>query len=61
MAEYVCSRCGEPAYFDGRCKDGPVLTCNCTKQGRWINDGRGGYWVPQGNAKPVRKDGNGDR
>jgi Protein of unknown function (DUF2934) len=26
---YVCSRCGSGAYFDGRCGDGPILMCGC--------------------------------
>lgn len=43
MDSYVCSRCGAGAYYDGRCGDGPVLMCGCD-QGRWIDDGRGGYY-----------------
>lgn len=26
---YFCSKCGLAAYCDGRCGDGPVLTCKC--------------------------------
>lgn len=53
MSNYVCSNCGEAAYYDGRCGDGPVLTCNCVKRGRWINDGRGGYMVYRNDPKAV--------
>lgn len=55
MAEYVCSNCGEEAYYDGRCGDGPVLICRCAK-GRWIDDGRGGYYTTRNNAQAVRAD-----
>ena len=26
-----CNRCGTAYYFDGRCGDGPVPTCNCNR------------------------------
>ena len=50
---YVCSNCGTPCYYDGRCGDGPVLYCDCVKNGHWINDGRGGYHYPLNNAQPI--------
>ena len=55
---YVCSHCGEPAYYDGRCSDGPVLMCNCVspRNTRWVDDGRGGYTVNRYNAEPVEED-----
>ena len=40
---YVCSQCGASCYYDGRCGDGPILTCGCDKRGP---DGR--------RLKPVR-------
>lgn len=51
MTNYVCSRCGSGAYYDGRCGDGPVLMCKCV--GTWVDDGRGGYMHPRGNAKAI--------
>lgn len=55
MAEWVCSVCGEPAYYDGRCGDGPVLVCGCDKGGEWIDEGsRGGYYTNPTGARPVR-------
>ena len=53
MSNYVCSNCGASCYYDGRCGDGPVLDCACTKRGRWIDDGRGGYTVYPNDAHPV--------
>lgn len=53
MENYVCSNCGYACYYDGRCGDGPVLNCACTKQARWIDDGRGGYYVYPNDAHPV--------
>lgn len=50
---YVCSNCGAPAYNDGRCGDGPVLICNCVKKGKFINDGRGGYYIYPNNPQPI--------
>jgi hypothetical protein len=52
---YVCSRCGAEAGYDGRCGDGPYLTCECVseKNSRWIDDGRGGYSVSRGNPEPI--------
>ena len=55
MSDYVCSNCGEEAYYDGRCGDGPVLICNC-RNGRWVNDGSGGYQTTRNGAHAVRKD-----
>jgi hypothetical protein len=52
MSNYVCSVCGAGAFYDGRCGDGPVLMCNCDK-GRWIDDGRGGYYDNPTGAKAV--------
>ena len=49
---WICSECGAKAYYDGRCSDGPILTCGCD-EGPWIDDGRGGFHYPTG-AKPVR-------
>jgi hypothetical protein len=56
MSNYVCSNCGASAYYDGRCGDGPVLTCPCTKRGHWVDDGRGGYMVYPNDAHPVDKE-----
>ena len=28
---YQCSRCGTPAWYDGRMGDGPVLQCRCAE------------------------------
>lgn len=50
---YVCSNCGEPCYYDGRCGDDPVLICDCIKESYWINDRIGGYFVYKNNAHPV--------
>ena len=25
--DYVCSKCGKDAYYDGRCGDGAILMC----------------------------------
>jgi hypothetical protein len=50
---YVCSVCGESAYYDGRCGDGPILTCECDQSGRWVEDGRGGYYENSKNAQPI--------
>lgn len=50
---YVCSHCKQAAYFDGRCGDGPVLTCGCDK-GEWVNDGRGGFYTNPTGAQPVQ-------
>lgn len=55
MSNYVCSVCGAGAYYDGRCGDGPVLMCNCDK-GRWIDDGRGGYYDNPTGAQAVPSD-----
>lgn len=55
MSNYVCSNCGAAAYYDGRCGDGPVLTCGCDKRGRRrVNEGSLGDWYtnPSG-AQPV--------
>lgn len=54
--DYMCSRCGATAYYDGRCGDGPVLLCNCAK-GQWIDDGRGGYQDNPTGAKAVKVSG----
>lgn len=54
MDSYVCSNCGAPAYYDGRCGDPPILTCGCDRKGRrWVNDGRGGYYTNPSGATPV--------
>lgn len=52
-SNYVCSVCGEPAWYDGRCGDGPYLVCKCSTRGVWIDDGRGGYMVYPNNAEPI--------
>ncbi len=58
MSGYSCSVCGASAYYDGRCGDGPILTCGCDKRGgRWVNDGRGGYHTNPSNAQPVESEG----
>lgn len=57
MSNYVCSRCGAGAYYDGRCGDGPILMCGCDK-GQWINDGRGGYYDNPTGAAAVKDDEN---
>lgn len=57
MADYVCSKCGASCYFDGRCGDGPILTCGCDKQGEPQYDSRMGsvdvYY--NSDARPVEK------
>ncbi len=53
MSNYICSRCGKSAYYDGRCGDGPILLCGCDK-GPWVDDGRGGYHYPTG-AEPIQE------
>ena len=53
---YVCSRCGASAYYDGRCGDGPVLTCGCDKIGPPAYDARMGsvdVYYPNADAKPI--------
>jgi len=50
---YVCSECGEPCYFDGRCGDGPVLYCKCGREGYNVPDRIGFYFQPYNNAKPI--------
>jgi hypothetical protein len=50
--DYVCSICGAAAYYDGRCGDGPVLTCGCDRSYGWVDDGRGGYYDGPGRAVP---------
>lgn len=55
MAEYHCSHCGAAAYYDGRCGDGPILTCGCDETGEYVDEGsRGGYYVNENNAQPVK-------
>lgn len=62
MEEYVCSQCGKPAYYDGRCGDGPILMCNCAKKGPYYYDGRCGDGpVSLSDAKPVKVGGWPDR
>lgn len=55
MSDYRCSHCGAPASYDGRCGDGPYLTCSCVsaRNTKWVNDGRGGYTVNRYDAKPI--------
>lgn len=54
MENYVCSNCGVPCYYDGRCGDGPILYCECVKRGIYVNEGsRGGYMIYPNNAHPV--------
>lgn len=54
MDQYICSVCGAPAYYDGRCGDGPVLICGCD-QGEWVDEGsRGGYYTNFTGAKPIK-------
>lgn len=36
-SKWVCSNCQVPCYFDGRCGDGPILTCSC-------NEVEDSYW-----------------
>lgn len=39
---WSCSQCGTGCYYDGRCGDGPVLTCDCNKGTEgWYMDSRG--------------------
>lgn len=55
-SNWACSRCGEWAYFDGRCGDGPVLLCGCDQLGPAVADSRMGsvdYYYPESNAKPI--------
>ncbi len=57
MNDYVCSRCGAKAFYDGRCGDGPVLMCGCDRKGSvYVQDGRGGYWTNPTQAQPVKED-----
>ncbi len=49
--DWICSVCGAPAYYDGRCGDDLVLFCGCN-QGEWVDDGRGGYFTNPTGAKP---------
>jgi hypothetical protein len=57
MADYYCSKCGAVAGQDARAGSLDVyLTCNCDKQGQWINDGRGGYW--SSDARPISEEEN---
>ena len=56
---YICSNCGAPAHFDGRCGDGPVLVCECRNLGKQVDDGRGGWWQPL--AYPIKKEEKGQR
>jgi hypothetical protein len=54
--EYICSNCGTPAGYDGRCGDGPYLVCECTspKNSYYVDEGsRGGYTVYLNDARPV--------
>jgi hypothetical protein len=54
MNNYVCSKCGSGAYYDGRMGDGPILTCGCDK-GEWVDEGsRGGYYHNPTGAKPIK-------
>lgn len=54
---YVCNNCGAKAYYDGRCGDGPVLTCGCDRRGsQWIPDRGGGYYSNPTGAKPVKQE-----
>jgi len=57
MMIYVCSSCGEEAYYDGRCGDGPILMCGCDKRsGQTVDEGsRGSYQTNPSGAKPVEK------
>jgi len=58
ILNYECSSCGEPAYYDGRCGDGPVLMCGCDKTGEYVHEGsRGGYYTNPKNARPIPGDG----
>ena len=57
MSNYVCSECGAAAYYDGRCGDGPILTCGCNKRKRrWVDDGRGGYYTNPPKAEPIERE-----
>lgn len=51
----VCSNCGAKASYDGRCGDGPYLTCRCVSEenSMWIDDGRGGYPIYRNDARPI--------
>lgn len=57
MSQYSCSVCGAEAYYDGRCGDGPVLTCGCNRRGRrYVDEGsRGGYYTNPSRAEPVEE------
>lgn len=54
LSDYVCSRCGDPCYYDGRNGDGPVLQCECTRDLVEVNEGSRGIWsYPRNGAVPV--------
>lgn len=50
---YVCSVCGAAAAYDGRCGDGPYLTCECSRHTAWVPDRCGGYTYNTLGAEPV--------
>lgn len=53
MSNYECSVCGAGAYYDGRCGDGPILTCGCNR-GEYVKDRMGGYYTNPTRAKPIK-------
>lgn len=53
MSRYHCSHCGASAYYDGRCGDGPVLTCGCDRVVQ-VPDRMGFASLPTTDAKPVK-------
>lgn len=60
---YTCSECGASCYYDGRCGDGPILTCGCDKKGPRLKDSRMGsvdHYYPKATAKPVNQDDDND-
>lgn len=53
LNNYVCSNCGQGCHYDGRCGDGPILYCECSRKGTWRDDGRGGYEIYPNDAHPI--------
>lgn len=55
MTNYACPICGTPAYYDGRCGDGPILVCKCRHRGPAVRDRDGGTYYPNA-PQPVEEE-----